>query len=107
VLVAVLFVCIVLFVALPLVGATLGSLLPTLLVGLVLGAIARVIAPGRGPMGCLFTSLVGVAGSLLGTVAARSLHIGHFGRLLLQIGAAVVLVVLLRPTRSSARGGRT
>ncbi|MCW2599037.1 MAG: hypothetical protein JWM02_866 [Frankiales bacterium] len=86
---------------LPVIGATFVSLLSTLLVGLVLGAIARVIAPGSGPMGCLFTSLVGVAGSLLGTLAARALHTGSFARLLLQIGAAVVLVVLLRPSRGA------
>ncbi len=101
VLLAVLVVCIVLFVVLPFVGATLVSLLSTLLVGLVLGAIARLIAPGSGRMGCLFTALVGVAGSLLGTLAARALHTGSFARLLLQIAAAVVLVILLRPSRGA------
>jgi uncharacterized membrane protein YeaQ/YmgE (transglycosylase-associated protein family) len=102
VLFAVLIVCIVLFVVLPFIGATLISLLSTLLVGLVLGAIARLIAPGNGPMGCLFTSLVGVAGSLLGTLAARALDVtGGFARLLLQIGAAVVLVIALRPSRGA------
>ena len=98
---AVLLVCVVLFVVLPFVGATLTALLTTLLVGLVLGALARLIAPGSGRMGCLFTSLVGVAGSLLGTAAARGLHTGTFARLLLQIGAAVVLVMLLRPSQGA------
>jgi uncharacterized membrane protein YeaQ/YmgE (transglycosylase-associated protein family) len=101
VLLAVLLVCIVLFVVLPFNGATLWALLSTLVVGLVLGAIARLIAPGNGPMGCLFTALVGVAGSLLGTLAARALHTGSFARLLLQIAAAVVLVTLLRPSRGA------
>jgi uncharacterized membrane protein YeaQ/YmgE (transglycosylase-associated protein family) len=101
VLLAVLVVCIVLFVVLPFIGATLWALLTTLAVGLVLGAIARAIAPGNGPMGCLFTALVGVAGSLLGTLAARALHTGSFARLLLQIAAAVVLVILLRPSRGA------
>ena len=98
---AVLLVCIVLFVVLPFVGATLTALLTTLLVGLVLGALARLIAPGSGRMGCLFTSLVGVAGSLLGTAAARGLDVGSFARLLLQIGAAVVLVMLVRPSQGA------
>lgn len=109
---AVLVVCVVLFVVLPFIGATLYSLLTTLLIGLILGAVARLIVPGRQPIGCLFTSLVGVAGSLLGTLAASkdALHTGSFGRLLLQVGVAVVLVLLLRPSRgaltSSRRGKR-
>lgn len=93
-------VCLVLFVVLPFIGATLMSLLTTLLVGLVLGAVARMIAPGSGRMGCLFTSLVGVAGGLIGTAVARAInHPGLPVRLLLQIGAAVLLVMVLRPSR--------
>jgi uncharacterized membrane protein YeaQ/YmgE (transglycosylase-associated protein family) len=101
VLFALLLVCVVLFVVLPFVGATLVSLLATLVVGLLLGAIARLIAPGNGPMGCLFTSLVGVAGGLIGTAVARAVDTGGFGRLLLQIAAATVLVIVLRPSRGA------
>jgi uncharacterized membrane protein YeaQ/YmgE (transglycosylase-associated protein family) len=99
VLLAVLLVCIVLFVVLPFIGATLIALLTTLLVGLVLGALARWIAPGPNSMGLLTTSLVGVAGSLLGTLVARLLDAGSLGRLLLQVAAAVVLVMIVRPSR--------
>ena len=110
-LLAVLVVVIVLFVVLPFIGATLASLVSTLFIGLILGALARLIVPGRQPLGCLFTSLVGVAGGLLGTLAAgrHALDTGSFGRLLLQIGAAVGLVLLLRPSRGalgSSRGDR-
>jgi uncharacterized membrane protein YeaQ/YmgE (transglycosylase-associated protein family) len=97
VLLAVLVFCVLLFVVLPFVGATLSALLSTLLVGLVLGAIGRVIAPGSGRMGCLTTSLVGVAGALIGTAASRALETGTLGRWLLEIGAATVLVMVLRP----------
>lgn len=100
-LVALLLLCLVLFVVLPFIGATVTALLTTLFLGLVLGAVARMIAPGSGPMGCLFTSLVGVAGGLLGTLAARALDLGSFGRLLLQTTAAVLLVIVLRPSRGS------
>lgn len=98
-LVVLLAICLVLFVVLPFIGATLIQLLWTLVVGLLLGAVARLIAPGSGRLGCLTTSLVGVAGSLLGTVAARALETGALGRLLLQIGVAVALVMVLRPGR--------
>ena len=99
VLLALLVLCLLLFVVLPFVGATIWALLTTLLVGLVLGAFARAIAPGGGPMGCLTTSLVGVLGGLLGTIASRALDTGSFARLLLQIAAAVALVMIVRPTR--------
>jgi uncharacterized membrane protein YeaQ/YmgE (transglycosylase-associated protein family) len=100
---AVFLICLVLFVVLPIVGATLWALLSTLLVGLILGAVARMIAPGRGPMGCLTTALVGVFGGLLGTAAARAWDDkGGFARLLLQIACAVLLVMVLRPKKTSA-----
>jgi uncharacterized membrane protein YeaQ/YmgE (transglycosylase-associated protein family) len=100
VLLAVLLFCVLLFVVLPFVGATLTALLSTLLVGLVLGAIGRAIAPGSGRMGCLTTSLVGVAGALIGTAASRALHTETLGRWLLEIGAATALVMVLRPRRA-------
>ncbi|MCW2499477.1 MAG: hypothetical protein JWN87_1153 [Frankiales bacterium] len=98
---ALLVLCLVLFVVLPFIGATVSALLTTLLVGLLLGAVARLIVPGRGPTGCLTTSLVGVAGGLLGTLAARALHTGSLGRLLLQVAAATLLVIILRPSRGA------
>jgi uncharacterized membrane protein YeaQ/YmgE (transglycosylase-associated protein family) len=102
VLLAVLVLCILLFVVLPFAGATLMALLSTLLVGLVLGALGRVIAPGSGRMGCLTTSLVGVAGALIGTAVSRALDTGLLGRWLLEMGAATVLVMVLRPKRALA-----
>ena len=99
---ALLLVCVTLFVVLPFIGATFWALVTTLLVGLVLGSLARLIAPGNGPMGCLFTSLVGVAGGLIGTAVARAVDTGSFGRLLLQVAAAVLLVMVLRPSRGAS-----
>jgi uncharacterized membrane protein YeaQ/YmgE (transglycosylase-associated protein family) len=100
VLLALLVLCLVLFVVLPVVGATIWALLWALLVGLVLGALARVIAPGNGGrMGCLTTSLVGVFGGLIGTAISQAADTGSFARLLLQIASAVVLVMVVRPTR--------
>jgi uncharacterized membrane protein YeaQ/YmgE (transglycosylase-associated protein family) len=39
-------------------------ILGILLVGLVVGAVARLLMPGRGPSGLLVTSLLGVLGSV-------------------------------------------
>ena len=37
-----------------------------LVVGFVAGALARLLMPGRDPMGCLATSLLGIVGSFIG-----------------------------------------
>jgi uncharacterized membrane protein YeaQ/YmgE (transglycosylase-associated protein family) len=102
VLFALLVLCLLLFVVLPFHGATLWALLGALLVGLLWGVLARLIVPNSGPMGCLTTSLVGLFGSLLGTAVARAMDdTGGLGRFLLQLAGAVVLVLLVRPTRGA------
>ena len=41
------------------------SFLWTLIIGLVVGAIAKLLMPGRDPGGCIITVLLGVAGALI------------------------------------------
>jgi len=101
VLFALLVLCLLLFVVLPFVGATAWGLLSALVVGLLWGVLARVIVGNTGPMGCLTTSLVGLFGSLLGTAVARAMDTGGFARFLLQLAGAVVLVLLVRPSRGA------
>ena len=43
------------------------------LFGLLVGAVARLLVPGRDPMGCLGTILVGVAGAFVGGLLASLL----------------------------------
>jgi uncharacterized membrane protein YeaQ/YmgE (transglycosylase-associated protein family) len=44
-----------------------------LIIGLVIGAIAKLIMPGKDPGGILITMLLGVAGSLIAGFLGRSL----------------------------------
>ncbi|HKE03445.1 MAG TPA: GlsB/YeaQ/YmgE family stress response membrane protein [Blastocatellia bacterium] len=67
--------------------------------GLVVGLIARLLMPGRDPMGLIMTAVLGIAGSLLGTFLGRTL----FGRgpyyqarWLMSILGALVLLFLYR-----------
>lgn len=94
-LLALLLICVALFVVLPLIGAAL-NVLWALVLGFLLGLVARAIAPGRGRLGLLFTTVAGVAGAMIGAVVARLLDTGGTGRLLLQLLAAVVVVIGLR-----------
>lgn len=52
------------------------NLLWTALIGLVVGAIAKFIMPGKDPGGIFVTMLIGIAGSFLGTWLGRA--IGHY-----------------------------
>ncbi len=47
------------------------SIIWTILVGLVIGAIAKLLMPGRDPGGCIVTILLGIAGALVGTWIGR------------------------------------
>ena len=73
-----------------------------IIVGFVAGAIARLLMPGRDPIGCLGTSLLGIVGSFVGgflqnliqrhTLNVHSFHpVGIIGSI---IGALVVLLLL-------------
>ena len=48
------------------------ALLYTLLIGLVVGAIAKFLMPGNDPGGWLITILLGIAGAFVGTFLGRA-----------------------------------
>ena len=66
--------------------------------GLFVGAIARLLLPGRQKIGIIWTILLGVAGSVLGGVLATEvLDIADtddfdFGSFLIAVGTSVVLL---------------
>ncbi len=68
--------------------------------GLLIGALARLLLPGRDPMSILETMLVGVAGSLIaGLIAYYAFDRDQGGGLLLSLICAVVLVFAVRKFR--------
>lgn len=56
-----------------LVAGTVLSVLGQLLIGLIIGGLARWILPGSHPMGWFATALCGIVGSLLGGMLAHHL----------------------------------
>ena len=44
----------------------MGGILYTILIGAVIGALARLIKPGADPMGWILTILLGIAGAAIG-----------------------------------------
>jgi uncharacterized membrane protein YeaQ/YmgE (transglycosylase-associated protein family) len=76
------------------------------IVGLIVGAIARLLMPGRDPMGIFGTVVLGIVGSFVGGFLQNlveyhkmSVHSFHPVGLIGSIIGAWVLLLLLRLTR--------
>jgi uncharacterized membrane protein YeaQ/YmgE (transglycosylase-associated protein family) len=77
------------------------DIIGALIIGLIVGLIARFLIPGRDPMGCFATSLVGVAGGLLGGLISRAIWgapargtYTYPGFFISLVGAILVLIVV-------------
>lgn len=70
------------------------SVLWMLIIGLIAGAIAKLIMPGKDPGGIVVTMLLGIAGSFVGGFLARAVGVGDGGAAGL-IGAIIGAVILL------------
>jgi uncharacterized membrane protein YeaQ/YmgE (transglycosylase-associated protein family) len=82
-------------------GAIIGlafKLLWFLLVGILIGALARLILPGRQEIGYLATALAGIAGSLLGGIIGDILDTGGVVQFLIAIACAAGVVALVDGT---------
>lgn len=73
------------------------SILWTLLIGLVIGIVAKLLMPGRDPGGCIITMLIGVAGSFLAGFLGQQLGWYRQGQpagfILSVVGAMLLLLV--------------
>ena len=76
------------------------SFLWTLIIGLVVGAIAKLVMPGKDPGGFIVTLLIGVAGALLAGFLGRALgwndNPGEGPGIIASIIGAMLLLLLDR-----------
>lgn len=94
------------------------NILGWLIIGLIVGALARFLVPGRDPMGCIATSLLGIAGAFVGGFLVNVfLHrpwmpdffqrpwmhgpYGHYAHpsFLISLVGAIVVVLIVRMLR--------
>jgi uncharacterized membrane protein YeaQ/YmgE (transglycosylase-associated protein family) len=88
-------------------GALIGlafELLWLALTGLIIGALGRLVLPGRQQVGLLATALVGIAASLLGGILANLFDAGWLVRLLVAVALAAIGVTLLESSSQTRRG---
>jgi uncharacterized membrane protein YeaQ/YmgE (transglycosylase-associated protein family) len=73
------------------------GILYTLLIGLVIGFIARAVMPGEQKLGWIMTAVLGVAGSFLANFVGQSLGLyaagGAAGWIASVIGSIILLIV--------------
>ena len=98
VLVVILAIVVLLVIGWAVVGLAL-KLLWWALLGLVIGALARLILPGRQAIGWLATAGAGIAGALLGGIIADALEWGSLVQFVLAVAAAAALIAVLGGAR--------
>lgn len=78
----------------------------TILIGFVVGLLAKMLTPGRDPSGFIITVLIGIAGSLVATYGGRALGLYEAGEaagfIASLFGAIILLVIYGLVTRNRA-----
>lgn len=73
------------------------DLLYKALIGLVVGAVAKFVMPGRDPGGCVVTMIIGLVGGLLGSWLGRLLGLygpqDAAGFIMSVVGAVILLLI--------------
>jgi uncharacterized membrane protein YeaQ/YmgE (transglycosylase-associated protein family) len=72
------------------------------IIGLIVGAMAKLLMPGRDPGGVIITSLLGIAGSLLATFIGQALgwyQQGQAAGFIMSVIGAILLLTLYRAIR--------
>ena len=78
---------------------TVGGFIGVLVIGLVVGLLARFITPGPNPRGIIVTIVIGIVGAFIATIGGQVLGLylpGEPAGFIGSVVGAVVLLVLLR-----------
>lgn len=85
---------------------SIGAILGWIIIGLIAGALGKLIMPGDDPGGIIVTIILGIAGALVGGFLAGLIGIGGGGIIWSIIIATIGAIILLAIYRAVA-GGRT
>ncbi|WP_304112498.1 GlsB/YeaQ/YmgE family stress response membrane protein [Mycolicibacterium bacteremicum] len=89
----------------------IGTILSALFVGLIVGALARLIMPGKQNIGVLMTILLGAVGSLLGSWITYQVGYansnGGFAIIPFLVGIVVAIVLIAIYVGATGRRGTT
>ena len=80
-------------------------LLWELIIGLVVGAVAKFLMPGKDPGGIWITMIIGIAGSILATYIGQAIgwyQAGQGAGFIMSVVGAVVLLLIYRIIKGAA-----
>ena len=80
------------------------DIIVTLIIGLLAGAVAKLLMPGKDPGGIIITMLLGVAGAFVATWLGAAIGWYESGEMAGFIGAVIGAVLLLLLYRLLVRG---
>ena len=77
------------------------GILSWIVMGLIVGLLAKFVMPGKDPGGIIITMLLGIAGAFVGGFIGSFLGLGtvtgfNIGSFLLAIGGAILLLIIYR-----------
>ena len=71
------------------------EILYTILIGLIVGIVAKLFMPGRDPGGFIITALLGIAGAVVGTWVGQTLNLYGPGEPAGFVGSVIGAMLLL------------
>jgi uncharacterized membrane protein YeaQ/YmgE (transglycosylase-associated protein family) len=71
------------------------SIIWTILIGFIVGVVAKFLTPGRDPSGFFITAIIGVVGSVIATFLGRTLGLYQVGESAGFIAAVIGAIILL------------
>jgi uncharacterized membrane protein YeaQ/YmgE (transglycosylase-associated protein family) len=77
----------------------MGAIIWTLVIGLIIGAVAKFLTPGRDPGGCIITMLIGIAGSFVASYLGQAMgwyQPGQPAGFIASVIGAMLLLLLYR-----------
>ena len=86
------------------------SLLGTIIVGLIVGAIARFLLPGEQKMGWILTCLLGIGGAFIARFIGQAMNWyqpGEAAGWIASVVGAIVLLFVVDKVRGASGGGST
>jgi uncharacterized membrane protein YeaQ/YmgE (transglycosylase-associated protein family) len=90
---------------------TITGIITAILIGIVVGALGRLVLPGKQPIGMLLTIGVGIVSAFIGTAIARAIGIPtatngiDWMELLVQVVVAAIGVALVAALMGRRRSG--
>ena len=83
------------------------GILSWIILGLIAGAIAKLILPGKDPGGIIVTIVIGIVGAIIGGYISTLLGLGtvtgfNIGSLIIAVIGSIVLLIIYRMVKKPA-----